>query len=58
MRLAWTFEYRPGALKALTGPLKSYWSYCVGDNRILCGFHDQRLVVLVLKIGDRKDVYR
>lgn len=43
---------------ALTGRFKGYWRYRVGDHRILCEFHDQRLVVLVLKIGDRKEVYR
>ena len=47
-----------GIGKALTGPLKSYWSYRVGDHRLLCEFLDQRLVSLVVKIGDRKDVYR
>ncbi|WP_298742685.1 type II toxin-antitoxin system RelE/ParE family toxin [uncultured Brevundimonas sp.] len=44
--------------QALSGPLKSYWRYRVGDHRVICEIHDQRLVVLVLKIGDRKEVYR
>lgn len=44
--------------QALSGPLKSYWRYRVGDHRVICEIHDQRLVVLVLRVGDRKDVYR
>ena len=45
--------------KALTGPrLGSYWSYRVGDYRIVCDLLNDRLVVLVLKIGHRRDVYR
>ena len=44
--------------KALQGPLGSYWSYRVGDDRVICDLIDRRLTVLVLKVGDRKDVYR
>lgn len=44
--------------KALTGPLAAYWSYRVGEHRLICELIDDRLIVLVLKIGDRKDVYR
>ncbi len=42
----------------MAGPMKTYWRYRVGDHRIICEIIDQRLVVLVVKIGDRKDVYR
>jgi mRNA interferase RelE/StbE len=45
--------------KALTGPLLgSYWRYRVGDYRIICDLQDDRVVVLVLEIGHRKEVYR
>lgn len=44
--------------KALTGPLRHLWSYRVGDHRVLCQLVDDRLIILVVKIGDRKDVYR
>ena len=44
--------------KALTGPLGHLWSYRVGDYRALCDIMDDRLVILFIKIGDRKDVYR
>jgi mRNA interferase RelE/StbE len=45
--------------KALTGPvLGAFWRYRVGDYRIICDLQDGALVVLVLQIGNRKDVYR
>ena len=44
--------------KQLTGPLKHYWSYRVGDYRLLCEIKDDRLIVLVLEVGNRRDIYR
>jgi mRNA interferase RelE/StbE len=44
--------------KALKGPLGDLWSYRVGDYRILCDLQDGTLVVLVLQIGNRREVYR
>ncbi len=44
--------------KALSGPLSTLWRYRVGDYRIICDIQDQRLRVLVLTLGNRKDVYR
>lgn len=34
------------------------WRYRVGDYRILCLIEDERLVVLVVEVGHRRDVYR
>ena len=42
----------------LTGPLKGTWRYRVGDYRIICRIEDQMLIVLVLGVGHRSDVYR
>jgi len=44
--------------KALTGPLGSYWRYRVGDYRIICDIQDKLLVIMVIAVGNRKDVYR
>jgi len=44
--------------KALTGPLGGLWRYRVGDYRIICEIQDAVLCVLVVKIGNRRDVYR
>jgi mRNA interferase RelE/StbE len=34
------------------------WRYRVGDYRILCLIEDDRLVVLVVELGHRREVYR
>lgn len=34
------------------------WRYRVGDYRIICELQDHRLVVLVLTVGHRREVYR
>lgn len=44
--------------KALTGPLGGFWRYRVGDHRVICEIQDGRLCVLVVRLGDRKQVYR
>lgn len=44
--------------KALQGQLAGYWRYRVGDYRLICQIKDDRLVILVIEIGHRKDVYR
>jgi mRNA interferase RelE/StbE len=44
--------------EALRGGLSGLWRYRVGDYRIICQIHDDRLVVLALAIGHRREVYR
>lgn len=45
--------------KALTGPnLGAYWRYRIGDYRILCDIQDGALRVLVIEVGNRREVYR
>ena len=45
--------------KALTGPqLGKYWRYRVGDYRIICDIQDNRVCILVIEVGNRRDVYR
>jgi len=43
--------------KPLTGPYKGLWKYRIGDYRIIYAIEDKRLVVFVLRIRHRKDVY-
>lgn len=43
--------------KALKANLSGLWRYRVGDFRILCQIKDQELVVLVVAVGHRKDIY-
>jgi mRNA interferase RelE/StbE len=43
---------------ALSGQYEGLWRYRVGDSRILCDTRDDKLVVLVVAIGHRIEVYR
>ncbi len=48
---------RTGA--ALQGSeLGNFWRYRVGDYRIICDIQDHNLVVLVVEIGHRREIYR
>jgi mRNA interferase RelE/StbE len=45
--------------EALSGAtLGHYWKYRVGDGRIVCDIQDNRIVVRVLRPGNRREVYR
>ena len=38
--------------------VRKLWRYRVGDYRIICRIEDKRVVVLVVQIGHRREVYR
>lgn len=45
--------------EALAGSkLGNYWKYRIGDWRIICDLQDKRIVVQVLRVGNRREVYR
>ena len=44
--------------KALAGPMGGLWRYRVGDSRIVCDVQDNVLRVLVVQVGNRRDIYR
>ncbi len=44
--------------KALHADLADLWRYRVGDYRILCQIKDGLLLVLVISVGHRKNIYR
>jgi mRNA interferase RelE/StbE len=44
------------ALKGST--LGNFWKYRLGDIRIIASIEDDRLVILVLRVGNRKEIYR
>jgi mRNA interferase RelE/StbE len=38
--------------------LGEFWKYRVGDYRLIVKIQDDRLVVLVLRVGHRREIYR
>lgn len=48
-----------GIGEALKGSrLSNFWNYRVGDNRIISSIEDGALRILVVKIGNRREVCR
>ena len=43
--------------EALVGEKSGLWRYKVRDYRVICRIEDNRLIVLVLALGQRKEVY-
>jgi len=44
--------------KPLHGDKGGLWRYRVGDYRLICEIQDERVTVLVVRVGHRKAVYR
>ena len=45
--------------KNLKGPkMGEYWRYRVGDIRLICNILDGHMTVLVIEIGNRREIYR
>ncbi len=44
--------------RPLQGEKRGLWRYRVGDYRLICDIQDERITVMVLQVGNRKDVYR
>ena len=44
--------------KALTGEFKGLYRWRTGNIRVIYEIQNKQLIVLVLKIGQRQDVYR
>ena len=43
--------------KALVENLRGLWRYRVGDYRVICEIQEARIIISVLKIGHRKNIY-
>ena len=43
--------------KALTGNHKGEWRCLIGNCRLICAIEDERLVILALALGHRREVY-
>ncbi len=44
--------------KPLTGEKHGLWRYPVRDFRLICRIEEDRVIVLVLRVGHPKEVYR
>ena len=42
----------------LSGPLRGLYRFRVGDYRAICDIQETRLVVLVVEVGHRGEIYR
>ena len=42
----------------LTGPFSGQWKYRVGDIRIIAEIWDDELLIVVVQVGNRREVYR
>ncbi len=43
--------------KGLKGNLKGLWRYRVGSYRIICEIQDDILIIFVVELGNRKNIY-
>ena len=43
--------------KALVENMRGLWRYRVGDYRVICEIQESRIIISVLKIGHRKNIY-
>jgi len=43
--------------KPLRQNLAGLWRYRVGDYRLICRLEDERVVVFVLQVGHRREIY-
>ncbi|MEE4638921.1 MAG: type II toxin-antitoxin system RelE/ParE family toxin [Wenzhouxiangella sp.] len=49
----------PRALgKALSGMNSEFWRYRIGPYRVIATIQDERMVILLVRIGHRREVYR
>lgn len=63
--LPWEARYMKG-LREVVGnfvpsckePLKGIYKFRVGSYRILCEKRSEALVIIVVKVGDRKEIYK
>ncbi len=45
--------------EALRGSkLGEFWKYRVGDWRIICRIEDEQVTVLVVRVGNRREIYK
>ncbi len=43
--------------KCLTANRSGQWRYRIGDYRLICEIEDDKIVILILSIGHRREIY-
>lgn len=43
--------------KSLVGDKSDLWRYRIGNYRLLCKIEDEKVTILVLEVGHRKNIY-
>ena len=43
--------------KGLTSDRSGQWRYRIGDYRVLADIHDDKLLILVIELGHRREIY-
>ncbi len=62
--LSWLFDRIEGCKnprhfgEPLRGDLAGSWRYRVGAYRVLCEIQDEKVLVLVLAVGHRREIYK
>ncbi len=52
-------QERPlASAKRLTGAYEDEFRYRVGDYRVVCKLHGRLLLILVIEVGHRREIYR
>lgn len=44
--------------KGLVGNKSGLWRYRIGDYRVICEIQDKEVIVLVLDVGHRREIYK
>ena len=44
--------------KAMVGERTGYWRYRIGDYRVIARIEGQKLIIVVVAIGHRREIYR
>lgn len=44
--------------KAMAGKYSGHWRYRFGDYRAIAKIEDGRMIILVIDVGNRRDIYR
>lgn len=45
-------------LESLTGDMIGYYKFRIGDYRLICSKEDDRLIIIIVEMGHRKEIYK